>query len=105
MAVSTRVKAVESCRWPAVMIRDSGRARRSAASTILVLSPPREQPKASRPGRESLSFDRSPWVRIGGVQVGGWCAAGTGSVLMGPHHGAIDRDGPARPFGLVAPTA
>ena len=105
MVAITDVKAVESCRWPAMMMRDSGRARRSAASTILVESPPRERPKASRSTRQSLSFDRSPWGPVRGVQVGGRCAAGTGSVLMGAHHGAIDRDRPVRAVGLVTPTA
>lgn len=41
--------AIESCRCPAIVTRDTGRARESPASTILVLSPPRDRPRASRP--------------------------------------------------------
>jgi len=44
--------------WPAVVSRATGRQRRSAARWILVLSPPRDRPIASRP--DFLSFAAAP---------------------------------------------
>ena len=49
--------------WPGVRISVTGRHRRSATRWILVVSPPRERPRASRPGPPAsgfLSFGGAP---------------------------------------------
>jgi hypothetical protein len=75
-----------------------GRQRRSAARWILVLSPPRERPSASRPGRAAgfLSFGAAPCE-----QVRGQGAAGPGGVLVRADHGGIGTDRPVLPLGLI----
>jgi hypothetical protein len=42
------MKAMESWRCPALVIRVSGRQPESASRWILLVSPPRERPKVSR---------------------------------------------------------
>src|SRR2546421_4780351 len=85
----TGSKPIESCRCPAVVMREIGRARRSAARTILLVKPPRDRPSASRCDPEFVSFDPAPCVQFRRQAV-----TGTGRVLMGPYHGAIHRDRP-----------
>lgn len=48
IAFMTAENAKESCRCPAVVTREIGRHRPSAARWILVENPPRERPRASR---------------------------------------------------------
>jgi hypothetical protein len=48
----TAAKAVESCRCPPVVTRDTGRARESPASTIFVLNPPRDRPRGNNLDRD-----------------------------------------------------
>src|SRR6476469_1479049 len=104
----TASKAVDSCRCPAVVTRETGRARESPASTILVVNPPRDRPSASRSATALatalaetsagfLSFDRSPCVTR-------WGVTSTGSVLVSTDHGPVDRHYPVRPLRLVTPT-
>jgi hypothetical protein len=63
----TWAKAIESCRCPAIVTRESGRARESPTSTILVVNLLRDQPGASRLASEFLSFDGSLVWAAGGV--------------------------------------
>jgi hypothetical protein len=46
MRAITVSKARESWRWPAVVTGEIGRQRLSAARWILVVTPPRERPRA-----------------------------------------------------------
>jgi hypothetical protein len=87
--------------WPGGEDPAAGRHRRSAARWILVLSPPRERPSASRPGRAAgfLSFDGAPRGQLRGQRV-----AGPGGVLVRPHHGGIGADRPVLPLGFIAPS-
>ena len=57
-----------------------------------------------------LSFDPPPCVQLGRRDdlrgdVGGRGVAGTGGVLMGSDHGAIDTDRPVRAFGYIGLSA
>jgi hypothetical protein len=98
MASSSGMNRGQSPCWPALRIRLTGRQRRSAARWILVLSPPRERPSASRPGPAGfLSFAAAPRD-----QVYGQGAASTGGVLVGAHHGGIRADRPVLSLGLIA---
>src|SRR6516165_3887817 len=85
--------------WPGLRIRLTGRQRRSAVRWILVLSPPRERPSASRPGRagEFLSFATAPCEQVRGPS-----AAGAGGVLVRADHGGIGAKRPVLPLGLIA---
>ena len=92
----------------------------------MLVNPPRDRPMASRlglPGRAVdcpsdgsgslagfLSFDPPPCVQLGRRDdlrgdVGGRGVAGTGGVLMGSDHGAIDTDRPVRAFGYIGLSA
>src|SRR5207237_10334349 len=93
----TGSKPIESCRCPAVVMWEIGRARRSATRWILLVKPPRERPSASRWDPEFVSFDPAPCAHLRRQ-----CVAGTGRVLMGPHHGAIHRDRPVQALPRVA---
>jgi len=87
--------------WPGVRISVTGRHRRSATRWILVVSPPRERPRASRPGPPASGF-----LSFGGAPPGqfrGPGAAGAGRVLMRAHDGGIGAHRPVRAFGLIAP--
>jgi len=82
-------------------MREIGRQRASAARWILLVSPPRERPSASRPGLVAglLSFDRAPRVQLGdrddlGGHIGRRLASGTGGMLVGPHDPSVDPDDP-----------
>src|SRR2546429_1263912 len=66
--------ASESCRCPAVVTRATGRQRRSASRWILVVSPPRDRPRASRARR--------------------WLGAGGGLLSFGPAPRAARRGHP-----------
>ena len=108
----TGSKASESWRCPAVVTREIGRQRRSAARWILDVSPPRERPSDSRLGLarglavDFLSFDPAPCVQHERgndllVDIGRGLVAGTGGVLMGPDHSGVDPDRPLRTLGHV----
>jgi hypothetical protein len=85
--------------WPGLRIRATGRQRRSAARWILVLSPPRERPSASRPGPAAgfLSFGGAPCGQVRGPD-----AAGAGRVLVRADHSGIRADRPVVAAGLIA---
>src|SRR6516162_10549768 len=85
--------------WPGVKMPVTGRQRRSAARWILVDSPPRERPSASRTARATrfLSFDGAPRDQLRGQLV-----PGSGGVLVRADHGGIGAEGPLRPLGLIA---
>src|ERR1035441_3349274 len=85
----------ESPCWPQLVSRAMGRQRRSAARWILVVSPPRDRPIASRP--DFLSFAKAPCGVISSRD-----AAGAGRVLMGPGDGGVRADCPVPALGLVA---
>jgi hypothetical protein len=98
----TGVKATVSWRCPGVMTREIGRAPASAARGIVVLTPPRERPNASRSVLEtqSWSFDPAPCVRLraAGIlrgKVRRRRVAGAGGVLMGTDHRGVH---PHRPL-------
>ena len=78
----------------------TGRQRRSAARWILVDSPPRDRPSASRTARATrfLSFGSAPRDQLGGQRV-----PGPGGVLMHADHRGIGAEGPPRPLGLITP--
>jgi hypothetical protein len=87
--------------WPGVRISVTGRHRRSATRWILVVSPPRERPRASRPGRPAggfLSYGRAPPGQFRGPG-----APGPGRVRVRADHGGIRAHRPVRAVGLVAP--
>ena len=102
------------------MTRAIGRDRSSAARWILVLSPPRERPKASRSpsATRSLSFDAAPCSRLGVAddlhgglsgQMRRQTTPGTSGVLMSAHHRRVGCHRPTRVGatlgGLVAAAA
>jgi hypothetical protein len=87
---------VQSARWPGVVCRLIGRQRRSAARCSLVVSPPRERPRASLPVvsvRAALAGSR---------MVRGGVAAGACGVLVSADRGGVDSDGPVLAFLGVA---
>src|SRR6516162_9401163 len=112
--------ASESCRCPAVVTRATGRQRRSASRWILVVSPPRDRPRASRSrrwlgaGGGLLSFGPAPCVARQGHPLAQhrdqpfrrdvlWrFVPRTRSMLMGAHHRGIDAGRPLRPLPLIA---
>ena|SRR5215208_166407 len=101
----TGSKASESCRCPAVVTREIGRHRVSAARWIFDVNPPRERPNDSRAGfaADFLSFDPAPCAQLDRREdlrgdIGGWLMAGTGGVLMGADHPGVDPDRPVGTF-------
>jgi hypothetical protein len=97
----TGAKASESWRCPAVVTREIGRHRVSAARWILLVSPPRDRPRDSRLGRATdfLSFRPAPCVQLQGRDdlrgdIGGQLVARTGSVLVGAYDSGVDPDRP-----------
>ena len=64
MAFISGMNCGQSPCWPGVVSRATGRQRWSAARWILVVSPPRDRPIASRP--DFLSFAQAPREVIGG---------------------------------------
>jgi hypothetical protein len=67
-------------------------------------------PGGSGSAADFLSFDPPPCVQLGRRDdlrrdVGGRGVAGTGGVLMGADHGAIDTDRPVRAFGYIGLSA
>ena len=67
-------------------------------------------PGGSGSSPDFLSFDPPPCVQLGRRDdlrgdVGGRGVAGTGGVLMGSDHGAIDTDRPVRAFGYIGLSA
>src|ERR1700722_1178038 len=86
----------ESPCWPQLVSRAMGRQRRSAARWILVVSPPRDRPIASRP--DFLSFAKAPRAVITGPGT-----AGPRPVLMRPGNPRIRADRPVPALGLIAP--
>src|ERR1017187_3409710 len=86
----------ESPCWPQRVSRAMGRQRRSAARWILVVSPPRDRPIASRP--DFLSFAKAPRAVISSRDT-----AGASRVLMGAGDGGIGADRPVLALGLITP--
>jgi transposase len=84
----------ESPCWPGLVSRATGRQRRSAARWILVVSPPRERPIASRP--VFLSFAEAPRAVISGKD-----AAGPGRVLVRAVDRGVGADCPVLALGLI----
>lgn len=112
MPAMTAGKPNASWRWPAVVTRLIGRHRLSAARWILLVSPPRDRPIASREGLVArfLSFARAPCVHIQRRDdlrghVGRWKAARAGGVLMGPHDRSVHPHRPVSAFGDVGTAA
>jgi hypothetical protein len=66
----------------------------------LVLSPPRERPSASRPGRGG---GLSSFGGALGDQLRGQRVPGPGGVLVRPDDGGVRAEGPVLPFGFIAP--
>src|SRR5215212_5760768 len=96
MASSTASSCVLSCLCPAVSRTESGRPRPSKARCSLVVNPPRLRPSASQ-APTSSPFFRPVFLR--GTGRGASC---TGSVLVGPHGGAVHGDEfPVQRAGLV----
>ena len=91
-------KPVESCRFPGVVTRATGRQRRSAARWILVVRPPRERPSASR-AAGFVSFGPAP------PQVRGRGAAGSRRVLVSADRAGVHGQRPAPALGGVTPAA
>src|SRR5712692_4556116 len=88
MASISGMNRGESPCWPGLVSRATGRQRRSAVRWILVVSPPRERPIASRP--VFLSFAEAPREVISGKG-----AAGPGRVLVRAVDRGIGADRPA----------
>src|ERR1017187_783472 len=84
----------ESPCWPGLVSRATGRQRRSAARGILVVSPPRDRPIASRP--DFLSFGKAPREVISGPD-----AAGPGCVLTGAGDRGIGAHRPVPALSLI----
>lgn len=86
-----------------------GRHRLSAARWILLVSPPRERPIASRDGLVArfLSFAAAPCVHVQGCDdlqrhIGRRNTARSGGVLMSPYDCSIDTNRPVLAFGHVS---
>src|SRR5260370_1441138 len=94
MACISGMNRGESPCWPGLVSRATGRQRRSAARGILVVSPPRERPIASRP--VFLSFAKAPRAVISGRDT-----AGPGRVLVRAVDRGIGADRPALALGLI----
>jgi hypothetical protein len=88
--------------WPGVRILVTGRHRRSATRRILVPSPPREQPSASRPAWPPGRFLSSGPAPPG--QFRGQRPARARGVLAPAHHGATRAHRPALAPGLLTPS-
>jgi hypothetical protein len=85
--------------WPGVSRRVRGRQRRSAIRWILVDSPPRERPSASRPAGAAGGFLLFASAPRGQFRRQG--AAGACGVLVGAHHRGIGAHRPVPAFGLI----